>query len=1398
MVNANYFLGLDIGTNSVGWAVTNSEYKLLKYKNNLMWGVHLFDEATPAADRRSHRTARRRLNRRKQRVALLNEFFAKEILEIDPNFFMRLKESALLPEDYEHRKHNIFFEDNGYTDRKYFKEYPTIHHLICELIENKNPHDVRLVYYAVAYILKHRGHFLFSVDKDDISSLSEFEPIYDKFYNALSDICGDENVKFDRNSEIIKGVLTLKCGTKEKSKQLKEKLFGNEKSKNPESEILNYNKLVSFVCGETVNLSELFTITEYSDLENNKCCVKSADFSDKLEALEGQIDELHFELVAQIKAMYDWSLLVDILSGDEDKADNVLISKSKVEIYETHKDDLKKLKKIIIKYLGETSYKEVFKEISDKPNYASYVYNAPSDNSRTKYKKCSQEDFCKFVEKYLGKIDKVDDEDVEIFAELKEKCADRKLCPKQVTTDNRVIPYQLYYHELKLILENASEYLDFLNVKDEYGSVKDKILSIMEFRIPYYVGPLVGADKSKNAWLVKNVGKENEKIYPWNFDEIVNKDESERQFINRMTCKCTYLSGEDVLPKYSLLYSKFMVLNEINNIKIKGEPISVEEKQALYEDKFVNSKARVTKNRIAEYFNSKGFYANVAKDDISGIDDNVKSSLKSYHDFKNLLNDEILTESEVEKIIERITVTEDKGRLRNWLKKEFPQLSSDNVKYVSNLKYKDYGRLSEKFLEGLCEEVEVDYSTGEVLSDKGKNIITMLWETNNNLMELLSSNFNYSTSIASFNNSWSADPENKQSIDEKLKDMYVPVLVRRSIMRTLDVVKDIKRVQKSDPEKIFIEMARGEGETPKGKRTTSRREELEKILKGNEELLGELDKCDDGQLRSEKYYLYFKQLGQCMYTGKRIDFDDLKDDYKWNIDHIWPQAYIKDDSLDNKVLVDSNVNGEKEDIYPINKNIRDKMKSTWDSLRIKEQISEKKYQRLIRTTPFTDEELAGFINRQLVETRQSTKAVATILKEMFPNTEIVYVKAGLVSEFRHEMDMLKCRDINDVHHAKDAYLNIVLGNVYNTKFTHDPLNFIKKGEKYSLKMFKKGNGDKSDTGLMTRVVERNGVVAWNPSTSFDIVKKMMSKNNIRYVRYCYKRKGELFRQMPERKKEELVPRKNGLSTEKYGGFNNTTVSSFAVVKCKKDVIIIPVELMSYNMFFSDNEFMKEYAYDKLKFILPEKKYKQITKDDIQFPTIKYANSSFDRNVELKINSKVEVNGYPLTLCSKDSKGKYIIVASPVSLIVEKSAEKYIKKILNYLEKYPNSKVESYHGITKEQNLDIYNIIAQKCNDAPFNNWGKFTDMANILQNKRNAFCELSVEDQIKALREIISILKSGRSVSCDLSYLKESKKSCISKIGAIITDNKKINSVVIVDQSPSGLSEMKSENLLEL
>lgn len=96
---SDYYLGLDMGTNSVGWAVTDTNYNILKFNGKALWGIRLFEEAKPSADTRTYRSQRRRIDRVSWRISMLQELFSGVISKVDPGFFMRLKESRLKLED---------------------------------------------------------------------------------------------------------------------------------------------------------------------------------------------------------------------------------------------------------------------------------------------------------------------------------------------------------------------------------------------------------------------------------------------------------------------------------------------------------------------------------------------------------------------------------------------------------------------------------------------------------------------------------------------------------------------------------------------------------------------------------------------------------------------------------------------------------------------------------------------------------------------------------------------------------------------------------------------------------------------------------------------------------------------------------------------------------------------------------------------------------------------------------------------------------------------------------------------------------------------------------------------------------------------------------------------------
>ena len=44
-------------------------------------------------------------------------------------------------------------------------------------------------------------------------------------------------------------------------------------------------------------------------------------------------------------------------------------------------------------------------------------------------------------------------------------------------------------------------------------------------------------------------------------------------------------------------------------------------------------------------------------------------------------------------------------------------------------------------------------------------------------------------------------------------------------------------------------------------------------------------------------------MGQCMYTGEKIDLSQLNDATIWDRDHIYPQSKTKDDSLDKFLMI---------------------------------------------------------------------------------------------------------------------------------------------------------------------------------------------------------------------------------------------------------------------------------------------------------------------------------------------------------------------------------------------------------------------------------------------------------------------------------------------------------------
>lgn len=1339
---SEYYVGLDIGTSSIGWAVTDTNYKLQKFNGKTMWGVRLFDEAQKAEERRIFRASRRRLQRRKQRIEWLQNVFKDLIGQVDPGFFQRMKESYFWLEDKQldngQQTKYVFFADKNFTDSDYYKRFPTIYHLRNALMHESSPFDIRLVYIALHHIFKYRGHFLSDADAKAFkaSSLADFSTNIQKVNEYLDDAFSDGRCLSVDNVDDLLVILTdQSLSASARFDKICER-FPVEKTMEGVRQIKVIFKLL---CGLTVKLEDIFDNELLQDGEIKKLDFKS-DFSDQEEVLRSQLGDDYF-LIDVLKQIYDFVIVRKLLSEGN------TLSEAKISLYEKHKNDLKRLKQVIKEHCPD-KYREVFKAKDKVDNYPAYSGHE-SENYR-----CNYEKFRLFLTKKIFKGLENIPEITQMISELNLE----RFLPKQTTKENSTIPHQLHELELEAILNNAARYIPLLNEKRGDLSVKEQIIQMFKFRIDYFVGPL--NPKSENAWAVH---RNTEKITPWNYDSVIDLDKSAEYFIRNMTAKCSYL-GEDVLPQNSLLFTKYHVLNSINKIKVNGYPISVEDKQNIYRY-FEKTGKKISPRTVRDFLLSCGLLNQ--SDEIGGLDDELKADLKIFKTMREILG-ETFDEKMAENIILHLTLfAESPKQVHSWLKSAYGKsLTEDQIKQLSRLRIKGWGRLSSEFLTKI---EAVDEQTGEVT-----NIIGALWETNNNLMELLSPRYGFSNAIQLYKQEKFGSQ--KMTLSQYLDEAYVSPGVKRSIYQSLEIVDEVQKVMgKVPPKKIFVEVTREEGEK---RRTKSRKKNLEELYKSLsspevQAIRSYLAQCDEQMIRKEKLYLYFLQLGRCMYSNERIDIVDLES--KYDVDHIYPQSKVKDDSLDNKVLVRREENGKKGDVYPLLDSVQDRMKAHWSYLLQVGLLTKKKYERLIRRTPLSDEELADFIARQVVETSQSAKVVADLLKRKFSGkTDVVYCRARHVTDFRkdqvidkngeqkhidqcvhrnfvREQDPLfvKNRLVNDLHHAKDAYLNIVVGNVYDTKFTKNPLHYIKQqGLKFTRnKLF---------------VKDIPGAWIAKGDESINIVRSMMRKNNVLFTRKTFERSGAFFDVtiMPKGKGQRQIKAHDArYDIKKYGGYNKAKGAYFCFVsheeKKKRKYSVETVFLMYKSLYEKD----------------PVRYCEEIL--GLSSPVVLVP--------KIKMNTLFSIDGALLHLSGRSE--DRLIFNNATQLSIDPQWHVYIKH-LELCSK--NDTVTTSSRIASDRNEIFFKVLLQKLTTNAYSK--ALETFSERMVGTEKIFASLTLEEQVQTLLQFLSIF-ACRATTVDISSLRingKSPKQSRIRRNNTVTESKRF---VLINQSVTGLFE---------
>ena len=1276
-----YYIGVDIGTNSVGWAVIDENGYLLNKGKHHLWGSRLFDQAQTAQNRRNYRSSRRRYNKRKERIRLLQMIMSDMVLEVDSSFFIRLEKTtfldkedkkAILKDNYK-MNYNLFC-DEDYNDKDYFKVYPTIYHLRKKLCESDEKADPRLIYLALHHIVKYRGNFLYEGQELHLESSNKEEDL-----KILFDILGKNNdTVYDISEEQIQFILKTVVENISKTAKVDE-CMSQLKLNSEDKKIVK--EFMRGLVGNKFNVSKLYMHEDLQfDDEDLKLQFSDKSYEEKIMEYENVLEE-KMEFIDLMQRFYSWIELSKIVGSDSQHAS---ISGAMVNIYESHREDLRTLKEVMLK-IGKKEYDEMFKPTSKNVvNYYNYVNPVACSGDKT-------DGFYKYVKKAIEKSD--DSRKDEIL----QKIANETYMLKQTSKNNAYIPYQMQKDELIKILDHQEKYYPVLKEN------RDKIISILEFRIPYYYGPLDG--NKQFGWLIKKKGKENERILPWNHQEIVDVQETAAQFIKKLTNYCTYLPIEKVMPQKSLTCSMYEVLSEVNKIRIDGKLLSIDTKNRLIEDLFFKRKTvkekdlinwlkqnQLTVGEITGYQKEKAF----------------SSSLAPWIDFKEIF-DEINDSNYdlIEKIIEDMTIFNEGSILKERLKKAY-NLNQNKVKKIMKLKYSGWSRLSKKLING----IRADNKFGSSVS-----ILDVMKESHMALMEIINDQdlgFKQIIEKENFKN------ETGSFEYEDIENLAGSPALKRGIWQTLQVIEEIKNYMGHEPKNIYIEFAREEQEKV---RTTTRVKKLKSIYNDiknqldvhGKEVYSNLNKQDEKSSIEKRLYLYYTQLGKCMYSGESLDIDKLSD---YEIDHIFPRTLTSDDSLDNLVLVKKKENQRKLDDLVLPLEIRNKMEVFWKKLYDNGLITQTKYYRLMRDE-FRRDQIDKFINRQLVETRQIIKHVANIIENHYEDTKVFTVRANLSHEFREKYGIYKNRNVNDFHHAHDAYIACIIGRYIQIRFPGLEAKYVYGQYMQNVKKTK-NNIDKENHGFIINsmkyecIDEDTGEVIWNPERILDYI-KCFNYRDVYITKKLDTNNRELFNVtiLPNDKNSEKGKTKATIpvnklrsNVRKYGGFSGLQSDIVAIEgkkgkKIDRRLINLPILLRYVSI------------EDQCKYIMENNKYSDVK-------IIK----------KIKKNQLIEIDGICYYLKSADE------LDTAYQLILSRDDNEMIYRIDRAIQNNDFSYFDN-----KKENIDeLYRLICHKM----IENYPKYKKKVyEFIKEREEEFFELDNSQKCIVIFEMIRVMKRG-------------------------------------------------------
>ncbi|MBP3400194.1 MAG: type II CRISPR RNA-guided endonuclease Cas9 [Selenomonadales bacterium] len=494
--------------------------------------------------------------------------------------------------------------------------------------------------------------------------------------------------------------------------------------------------------------------------------------------------------------------------------------------------------------------------------------------------------------------------------------------------------------------------------------------------------------------------------------------------IEKMRGKCTYFNKEPRIAAGAYTACLFNLLNDFNNLTIQGSPKEYlvadgklnEKAKRYFIETFVNNGDNITLKRIAKYLGVKDT-------DISGyrIDKQGKAiftEFKQYFAIRRIYDKfdreaEIHGNRELCDIISGI-LTKEKTVEKRQERLQKEGFDRDIADALATLKdFTQYHSLSLKAMECILGDLwETPKNQWVLFAQKGI-------QRQNRQKEAL-----VGKEIPFDGEDWIVSPVTKRAVNETVKVINA---ARKMIKRQYGVEEFTN---------IVVEVACDNNSQEEKKRIVAVQKENEVARKAAQDRAKfEKRKLNDKQI--ELYRYLTEQEWTSIYSSKKVSFDDIVNN-RLEIDHIIPRSISSDNSLDNKVAVFREENQAKGQRTPAQYLRSDYGEQAFLAFKkcVEKLFSNKKYRKKRENLLYEDdpkENMKGFINRSLVDTRYASREVLTLLRDYYKEnniqTDVKTVRGATTHYFRSKANLAKDREASHAHHAHDALIIAGLSNM---------------------------------------------------------------------------------------------------------------------------------------------------------------------------------------------------------------------------------------------------------------------------------------------------------------------------------------------------------------------------------